>query len=108
MGRDFHAVVDKHTERGTAWKYIFGRFDVCIVSPQPQLAELPGFDEPQPVYLIDLDLLTSQEMNRLVYYLSGKFSQPPEQVRQEIKKHGVPILADECTVVIENPLRWFD
>ena len=85
-------------ERLAFWKGIFGGDRVPIVSFVPQMATLPGFDEPQRVYMLDLKAITDEQRERLIGALADRFDLPPELVASELDGHSVPILADDVSV----------
>ena len=59
--------------RKTAFERVFGSATVPVLSPLPQLAELPGFDEPQLVYELDFERVGGHQRVRLAKYLVEKF-----------------------------------
>jgi len=95
MGKDFVVTVDNQ-KRMDDWVSMFDTVTVHVTSPIPKEAFLPGFDEPQLIYELDLALITKQQRQKLVGYLSKKFGIPMAQVDREIEAHGVPILAADC------------
>jgi len=106
MGKDFIVSIKPGTDRANDFLKVFGSLDVRVESFIPFLAELPGFDEPQKVYLLDLKWLTNLERRRLCLHLAGKFNIPVEEVESEIDDVGVPILDQDCYLILENPQRW--
>jgi len=108
MSKDFKAVIRADCERAAEWLKVFGTLEVCLESPLPVLANLPGFDESQMVYMLDLKQITPEERTRMVESICRRF--PPllaDEVEQMLDEQGVPILASDCWVVVENPQRWF-
>ena len=106
MGKDFKVILDKDSARAETFMRVFGRLEVCVMSPLPQWANLPGFDEPQPVHLLDLDELTPAENAALIADLHSRFGIPEVEVKALVAESGVPILASECTILVKNPQRW--
>lgn len=106
--KDFKVILSETSARADDFRAVFGRLEVCIQSPLPRLANLPGFDVPQRVYLLDLDALTEAEEARLVQHISTKLNVGVEDVILHLHNSGVPILADECVVVVDHPQRWMD
>jgi hypothetical protein len=51
--RDFWVHV--HGPRAADFEKVFGTARVAVQSPIPHAARLPGSDDPQPVYLLDLE-----------------------------------------------------
>lgn len=106
--KDFKVILSETSSRADDFKTVFGRLEVCIQSPLPRLAQLPGFDVPQRVYLLDLDALSEDEEARLVQHISTKFGVGEVEVILHLANQGVPILADDCIVVVDHPQRWID
>lgn len=105
MARDFVLTIHD-SERAAVAERVYGSPSVCVKSPFPQHASLPGFDTPQLVYELDLALLTPEQRERLVLYIAETFDYAPEEVRQSLDQEGFPILAEGTAVVIHNPQRW--
>jgi hypothetical protein len=72
----------------------------------PEVAVLSGFDEPQLVYYVDLDFLTSHQQASLIRHLARKFSLPLEQVKRNLEEEEIPIPATDCMLMINNPHKW--
>ena len=106
MSRDFVVIVTQ-PDRAKEWLNAIGSISVCVQSPVPVNARLPGFDDPQSVYLLDLDTLSPNQQRGLIEHLARKFRIPLEDVRAGIAEQGVPILAQDCFVSVTNPTRWF-
>ena len=104
MASDFHVTI--HGARGKELRRVLGTDTFDVRSPVPVVANLPGKGE-VPVYLLDLDSLTPDQFNALVAHLAGKFHLDPEEVRRDIHRDGVPILYEDCSVMVEHPQRWF-
>jgi hypothetical protein len=105
VSKDFVVTIRGGTERAREWVELFGTTRVCVRSPIPHRANLPG----RPgalVYELDLAELTPAARARLVAYLAAKFGIPVAEVDLELEAHGVPILADDCSVAVHNPQRW--
>jgi hypothetical protein len=86
-------------ERAAAFERVFGTAKVPVLSFLPELAALPGFDEPQPVYLIDLTWVVREgHRGALVGFLAGRFGLPRELVDADLELYGMPILAADCVV----------
>ena len=105
MSRDFEIVV--HGRRAEDLIHVFGSNRVCVRSPVPHWAILPGIG-PALVYEADLDLITLEQRARLVTLIAERFGLPETEVERELDAHGLPLLADECSVVVHNPQRWLD
>jgi hypothetical protein len=98
--------VSIHGERGEEWKRIADTNHFPVKSPIPSLGILPGKGE-QRVYLLALDQMLPHVLDRIVAHLAAKFGMTPEETKEEMEKAGIPILADECSVMVHNPMRWF-
>lgn len=105
MSRDFKVTVFD-PERAAEWQEIMGTTTLCVKSPIPSQASLPGI-KTALIYELDLDLLTEEQLHRLVTHIANKFNYTPEEVKEALPIQGVPILADDCTVSMGNPQRWF-
>lgn len=88
----------KDPERAKKWREVFGKDEVQILSPVPFLANLPGFDEPQLVYLLDFRAMTPEARVRLVQQTAERFGEDTAVVDADLEREGMPILADEVTV----------
>ena len=106
MAKDFVLTLDEGSERAGSFLKTFGSLGVFVKSFVPELARLPGFDEPQTVYKLDVALLTAEQHERLITDISDRFGIARADVESKIEEHGVPLLASECTLRIENPGRW--
>ncbi len=100
---DFWVTV--HGARGEEWVRVAGTNHFPVKSPIPVLGNLPG--KPMShIYLLALDQMEPEVLARIVAHLAQKFSMSEEEAKQEIDKAGIPILADDCGVMILNPRRW--
>jgi hypothetical protein len=93
--------------RAADFERVYGTTIIAVTSPIAHMAGLPGFDEPQEVYLLDLDWL--DEIGRrenLIAFIAERFGQDPAEVAQGLDEEGMPILATDTTLRIEHPQRW--
>lgn len=104
--KDFTVTVT-NPERAADWQSILGRTTVVVCSPIPSRANLPGHPDTL-IYMLDLDVLTAEETDRLVTFIAQRFHIAEADVARDLRLQGVPILADDCTVTVWNPQRWFD
>lgn len=105
MGADFKVkVLDE--ERAAEFKAMFGTAEVCVKSPVPTMVEIDG--EQKLAYMLDIEMLTSEQMDRMVAHIARKFELPEEYVMQNIVRAGLPVLSNNSLVTIENPMRWVD
>lgn len=88
----------RNSTRRAFWEKIFDGDTVPIISFIPQLATLPGFDEPQWAYMLDLKALSNEQRFRLIQALADKFCLLEGEVESSLHEHGVPILADDVIV----------
>lgn len=102
--KDFKATITD-PERKAQWQNFLGTDTVCVKSPLPIWAHLPGRPN-SAVYLLDLDELTEPQMAGLIRLIAQRFNLDESDVAQNIRAEGVPILAEHCIVTIENPIRW--
>lgn len=86
-------------ERKIFWESIFGGDQVPVVSIVPRWATLPGFDEPQEVYVLDLKAITDEQRSRLVEALAGKFGLSVGLVARSLDEQGVPIRAADVIMI---------
>ncbi len=105
MSKDFTITIN-HPQRRLEWLEMFGTASIHVKSIIPEFVMLLGFEEPQPVYYVDLSLLTSQQHQRLIRHLSCRFNLPIEQVKRRLRKQEVPVPATDCTLIIQNPHKW--
>lgn len=104
--RDFWVHV--HGERQADFERVFGTAVVPVMGPAQHTAILPGFDESQLVYLLDLEWVREQgRWNQLVGFICGRFDQTREFVEAHLDEMGMPILASDTTLRIDHPQRWF-
>ena len=105
MGKDFTVTIH-NLEREAEWREVLGTATVHVNLPFPHGGDLPG--RPGAVmYELDVALLTPEQKRRLIEHLSQKFGEPRDFVARMIEgEHGVPILAEDCTLTVHNPQRW--
>lgn len=104
MAKDFKVIVHEPEQR-SRFVDVFGTNVVCVKSISPCLAVLPKIGE-RLIYELDLDEISAEQRARLAAYLAGKFHLELVDVERDLDKIGCPILADGCTIVVENHLRW--
>jgi len=86
------------SDRAALWQAVFGGLEVPVVSFLPQSVTLPGYDEPQPVYMLDLKALSDEQRFRLIQALADKFCVLEGEVESSLDEHGVPILVTDVSV----------
>jgi len=104
MGEHFKVKLT-NPERAEAFRKIVGSDEVFVESPAPEIANLPGLGE-RRAFKLDLDMYTEDEKTVLAHHIAQKFQLDVEYVEECLESFGVPILADDCTVIIKNPQRW--
>ena len=95
MGCDFTVTVYDEV-RGMEFEKVFGTRTVPVISPIPEWAKLPGFEEAKAVYDLDLQRISADQRERLVTHIAEKFGLEPSAVEADLDEVGMPILADEC------------
>lgn len=89
--------------RGDWWESMLGSRSVPVKGWLPERARLPGFNQPQLVYMLDLDAFTDEQRETLAREVGGKFGLSIEEARRELEEHGMPVLAEGCTVSTDTP-----
>lgn len=105
MAKDFKFTVNEDSARAADFMEVFGRLTVCVRSPLPMEVHLADHG-PDVVYMLDMSEITWEEHERLVKFLAGKFSATVEEAEAVLAEQGLPILASEGMMTIENPQRW--
>ena len=106
MGKDFTATISGNSERAETWRWVLGTETICIKSPYPAYANLPG--KPNVgIYELDLSLLTDDQRERLIRYISEKFDIPLIDVANDLDEIGCPVLTEDVRITIHNPQKWF-
>jgi hypothetical protein len=104
--RDFWVTV--HGERAADFERVFGTTTVAVRSPAQSLARLPGLEEPQAIFELDLEWVAEiGRREQLVRFLAGRFDYPASEVERDLDRVGMPVLARDCYVVVHHPQRWF-
>ncbi len=104
MPKDFEVTVTD-SQRAGDWIKTLGSSTVSVMSPIPQLVNLPGHPSAL-VYMLDLACLTPDQRARLVAHIAQHFNIPAAEVERDLDRQGVPILADDCIVSIANSQKW--
>jgi hypothetical protein len=86
---------------------VFGTDTVHLRSPFPREANLPG-NEVKLIYELDIDLLTTDQRQALAAHLSVKFGYTEGFVNENLDAMGCPILADDVSVSLDNPMKWIE
>lgn len=104
MRPDFEIIVNDEA-RAREFQDIMGSNILPVKSPQPSMGTLPGM-KGKKFYLLDVAKLTPYHCIKLARHLAETFGLEPDQVHDDMTKNGVPVLAEDCTVVINNPMKW--
>lgn len=86
------------------WKNVLGITEVPIISLLTQLAETPA--GVKNVYMMDLEVLTKKQHEKLVSHLAKRYHLTEEEVNSDINTIGVPIIADDCMVITNEIGRY--
>ena len=57
------------------------------------------------VYFLDLSRLNSAEIEALARMLARRYALDEAAMLEDIERHGVPVLADDCVVITKKPER---
>lgn len=106
MGKDFEITIRNNTEKAKEFMEVLGTLTVNVKSPIPEYISTPHHEKVL-AYFLDLDLITKEQRDNLIKYLSEKFNQSIDFVKENLDKFGVPILQNDCSLFIKNPQRWF-
>lgn len=105
MGKDFWVHIT-NPEREMEFLKVFGRTQVNVESPIPHMASIPRKGVVK-IFKLDMKLISDDERERLAAHIAEKWKLPIKTVEAELDRVGLPILADDCTVIIEGLQRWF-
>jgi hypothetical protein len=86
------------------WFGILGTDKVPLRSPAEGETEFVG-EGKFNVYVLDLDKLSEEQFDRLTSFVARKFKADLEVVRQEVRRDGFPIRAED--VCISYDMRAF-
>lgn len=82
--------------RAAVWGRIFPGARMPIWSIVPSMADLPGHPGAS-VYFLDLNAITDQQRDQLVQALAEMFGMDPDEISQDMKALGVPILVENTS-----------
>lgn len=95
------------SERFEAWQSVFGRYELPIVSPIPEIVCVPDYGFTR-AYALDLDEVTAEDRERLIEHIAKRFELSVDYVAERIEQLGVPILADGVIVVMDDSCNFGD
>ncbi|GIK42461.1 MAG: hypothetical protein BroJett011_62940 [Chloroflexota bacterium] len=84
-------------ERAAEWQNLFGSNVVPITSIIPLVGKFPGGVEAL-YYPLDLKAIGPERKEKLIASIARQFNLAPEEVRAEIDRIGVPVLAADVMV----------
>lgn len=105
MSTDFKATIREDSHRAAAWLEVFGSREIPLQSPIPVLASAAGVPE-APFFMLDLREMTGEQRSRLVKHLARKFQIDEREVDETLDEVGCPILDEDVTITVFNPLKW--
>ncbi len=105
---DFMVTIHDTSDRADMIKRVFGTLTVPVISPVKEWVFLQGIDYPVDAYKLKLSAISDDEYDRLVDEIAKKFDAPRSEVQLAFEIQGLPILAEECTLTINNPQKWLD
>lgn len=100
------AIISDRSPRRAEWLEVFGSDEVPIINiVSPNKANVLG--EIRDVYMLDLDQMTDDQIDRLKKHLSTKFKIPMDEVERDLPQVGVPILAEDVIVSVSTDHIFF-
>lgn len=92
--------LDPASPQAEWWSRITGSLDVPLKAPVPVPARLEEGEEPQLVYLVDVERLPEKQLEAICSVMAAKFGVPIDEVRAGIRgEHGLPIREDQMTTI---------
>lgn len=95
--------IDPNCERAEWWRHCYGSLDVPLLSPIPEWRRGPD-GTPQRFFKVDMRRLTDEQRERVAAFVADKFSVPIDDVRADMERDGIPILADDVIVSFDARL----
>jgi len=89
------------------WREIYGSLEVPLKSPVPQLGEFPddqGGMAIRKFYEADLTKFTPKQLDKAAEIIGRRFGIPAQEIRQDIERQGIPVLADDVSVSFDARL----
>lgn len=97
-----HIKVTVHDpERVETFTKVFGSATVCVKSLATKTITTPDHDEIE-AYMLDLDLITSEQLDSLIVHIAQRFGLLEDVVREMINAQGVPILQMNTTLAVTD------
>jgi uncharacterized NAD-dependent epimerase/dehydratase family protein len=82
---------------------IFTTGEVPVLTPVAQQIEIEGQNMTVEAYMVNLNLVTEQELNQIAEKLSKKFGAPKEALKADIKERGLPLRSKFVNSVSIDP-----
>jgi len=86
-------------QRRAWWREIFGCDEIPLKSPIAQWRNVPGFEEAQLCYMLDLKALPGWARARLVVALAARYDISVDRVEFLLDLEGCPVRADGVVMV---------
>jgi hypothetical protein len=93
-------------ERRELWLWIMGHARLPIKEFFGELVNLPHMPNTH-VYILDADMLTEEQKERLIKALAPKFNMDYESALAEFETHSIPIISDGLSVTIDDATTLF-
>jgi len=94
------AIISGTSQRAETWRRVFGSEVVEIRSPVETTITIEGLGE-RPCYIIAVEKLSPEQMERAVAHISQRFNIAADEVRAEILGRGIPILSEDVSVCVD-------
>jgi len=95
------AIINSQSPRAAEWEKVFQTRKVQVKGLLPTTAIV--LDENKEVYFLDLDALTDDQYERLIFHISEKFNVPVEEVARTLPQIGVPVLYEDLLISCDTP-----
>lgn len=92
--------------RRSLWSVVFPDGVVPIKSIFTLKLSVPEHHHDVDCYMLDLDALGEEQLDRAVAVINLRFGIPMDEIRRELHQ-GVPILAEGVTVATSDRKMWF-
>lgn len=92
--------LDPNCKQASWWREVYGSLDMPLKSMIAHQSNVPGTDEPEHCYYVDLTKLTDGQIDKICEVMAREFNVPIDVVRSGVLgDHGVPVLAKHLTTV---------
>lgn len=92
-------------ERGAEWERVCGTRQFPVTTWEPMKATVMGQPNTE-VWLLNLLLIDKVTLDKILAHVAAKFNQPLAQIQADVAAHGIPILAEDAYVALNDPQRW--